>query len=37
MVFRPPLKHNIGMSHKNGDSLELSFLYVEVSIRLERD
>ena len=36
-VFRPPLEHNMGMSHKNGDSLELPFLYVEESIRLERD
>ena len=37
MVFKPPLEHNIGMSHKNRDGLELPFFYVEESIRLERD
>ena len=37
MVFKPPLEHNMGMSHKSGDGLELSLLYVEGSIRLERD
>ena len=37
MVFKPLLKHNMGMSHKSGDGLELPLLYVEGSIGLERD
>ena len=37
MVFKPLLEHNIGMPHKNGDGLELSFLHVEESTRLEKD
>ena len=37
MVFKPPLEHNMGMSHKNGDDLEFPFFYVKGSIRLERD
>ena len=36
MIFKPPLEHNIGMSHKNDDDLELPFLYDEEYIRLER-
>jgi len=36
MVIKPPLEHNMGMSHKIGDGLELQFLYAEGSIRLER-
>ena len=37
MVFKSPLEHKISMSHKNGDGLEPSFLYVVESIRLERN
>ena len=37
MDFKPPLEHNMGMSHKSNDGLELPLLYVEGSIRLERD
>ena len=37
MVFEPPLEHKMAMSHRNVDGLELPFIYVERSIRLERD
>ena len=37
MVFKPPLEHNMGMSRKNVDGLELPFLHDEESIRLQRD
>ena len=37
MIFKPLLEHNMGMSHKSGDGLELPLFYVEGSIRLERD
>ena len=37
MVFKPLLEHNMGMSYKNDNVLELPFLYVEESIKLERD
>ena len=36
IVFNPSLEYNMGMFHKNGDGLELPFLSVEGSIRLER-
>ena len=37
MVFKPPLEQNMSMSRKSSDGLELPFLYVEGSIRFERD
>ena len=37
MVCKPLFEHNMGMSHKNGDGLELSFIYDEESTRLKRD
>ena len=37
MSFKPPLEYNMDMSHENGDGFELPFLYVEGSIRLERE
>ena len=37
MVIKPPLEHNMGMSHRSSDDLELPLLYIEGFIRLERD
>ena len=37
MVFKPPLEHNMGMSHRSSDDLELPLLYIEGFIRLERE
>ena len=37
MVFKLSLEQNMGMSDKNSDDLELTFLYDEESIRVERD
>ena len=42
MVFKPQLEHNMSMSNKNGDGLQLPFFFslmlkVKESIRLERD
>ena len=36
MVFKPLFEHNMGMSYKNDNVLELPFLYVEESRSEER-